>query len=95
MNSGRDSLGGNGQAGSEHFRKLSEELYRERVEAARKMSPEEKLLAGEELFEYACAITLAGIQNQFPNANEQECRDILRQRLKLRKRMEHMERKGD
>ncbi len=29
------------------------------------MPPEEKLLAGEELFDYACAITLAGIRDQF------------------------------
>ena len=32
------------------------------------MPPEEKLLAGEELFDYACAITLAGIRDQVPGA---------------------------
>jgi hypothetical protein len=52
------------------------------------MPPEEKLLAGEELFEYACAITLAGIRNQFPDASEEECLRILEERLELRERME-------
>ena len=52
------------------------------------MSPEEKLLAGEELFDYACAITLAGIRNQFPGVGEEEALRILEDRLELRKRME-------
>jgi hypothetical protein len=55
------------------------------------MPPEDKLLAGEELFEYACAITLAGIRNQFPDANEEECLSILEERLELRERMEKRE----
>jgi hypothetical protein len=67
---------------------LAEELYRERVLRARRTPPEQKLLAGEELFEYACSITMAGIRNQFPEASEGECREILRQRLALRERME-------
>jgi hypothetical protein len=52
------------------------------------MPPEEKLLAGEELFEYACAITLAGIRDQFPGVTEEECLRILEERLELRERME-------
>jgi hypothetical protein len=67
---------------------LAAEIYRERVVEARAMPPEEKLLAGEELFEYACAITLAGIRNQFPGASEEECLRILEERLELRERME-------
>ena len=59
------------------IQRLAEEIYRERVVEARAMPPEEKLLAGEELFEYACAITLAGIRNQFPDASEEECLRIL------------------
>ena len=70
------------------IRRLAEELYRERVVEARAMPPEEKLLAGEELFDYACAITLAGIRNQFPGASEEECLRILEERLELRERME-------
>ena len=70
------------------IQRLAEELYRERVVEARAMPSEEKLLAGEELFEYACAITLAGIRNQFPGLSEAECLQRLEQRLELRERME-------
>ena len=74
--------------GKAEIQRLADQLYRERVLAAREMPPEEKLLAGEELFEYACAITLAGIQDQFPSATEEERLSILKDRLKLRERME-------
>jgi hypothetical protein len=70
------------------IRKLADDLYRERVAEARAMSPEEKQLAGEELFDYACAITLAGIRNQFPGVSEEEALKILEDRLELRERME-------
>ena len=70
------------------IRALADQLYCERVADARAMSAEEKLLAGEELFDYACSITLAGIHNQWPNATEAECQKILQERLDLRERME-------
>ena len=70
------------------IQRLAAELYRERVIEARAMAPEEKLLAGEELFEYACAITRAGIRDQFPGVSEEECLRILEERLELRERME-------
>jgi hypothetical protein len=75
---------------TETIRQLADDLYRERVAAARTMAPEEKLLAGEELFDYACSITLAGIRNQFPGASEEGCRRILEERLELRERMERL-----
>jgi len=68
--------------------RLIDELYREELREARAMRPEDKLLAGEELFQYACSITLAGIQNQFPQANETERRRILESRLKLQSWLE-------
>jgi hypothetical protein len=71
------------------FAALIDELYREEVLEARAMSPEEKFLAGEELFHYACSITLAGIRNQFPEADEQERQRILRERVDLRTRLEN------
>jgi hypothetical protein len=73
------------------IRMLAEGLYRERVAEARNMPPEEKLLAGEELFDYACSITLAGIREQFPALDAGECLRILEERLALR---EQMERRG-
>ena len=68
--------------------RLIDELYREELREARAMSPEEKLLAGEELFLYACSITIGGIQNQFPEADEAERRRILEGRLELQRRLE-------
>lgn len=68
--------------------RLIDELYREELREARAMQPEEKLLAGEELFLYACSITMAGIKNQFPEADEAERRRILESRLELQRRLE-------
>ena len=70
------------------IKRLAEELYRERVAEARTMPPEEKLLAGEELFEYACAITLAGIRDESPGLSAEEYLRILEARLDLREQME-------
>ena len=78
-------------AADAQIQELVRELYRERVAEARAMPPEEKLLAGEELFDYACAITLAGIRDQFPSLNDEECLRILEARLALRERMEQRE----
>ena len=68
--------------------RLIDELYREELREARAMSAEEKLLAGEELFHYACSITLAGIQNQFPNADEAEQRRILERRVDFQHKLD-------
>jgi hypothetical protein len=68
--------------------RLIDELYREELRDARRMSPAEKIRAGQSLFESACRITLAGIRNQFPEASDEECREILRQRLKLQRKLE-------
>jgi hypothetical protein len=62
---------------------LIDELYREEVLEARKMSPEEKFLAGEELSSMACEITLAGNGSENPKATEAECLEILEDRLRL------------
>lgn len=70
---------------------LADEIYRERVLRARRTPPEEKFLAGEELFEYACAITLAGIRNQNPGFTEEDCRRELNRRLEWREKMEREE----
>lgn len=95
MNEGEDTLKeaavGEYAETDSPYAALAEELYRERVVRARRMRPEEKLLAGEELFEYACSITMVGIRNQFPDASEEECRQILQQRLALREKMEARE----
>lgn len=70
---------------------LAEEIYRERVIRARNAPPEEKILAGQRLFESACQITLVGIRDQNPGATEDQCRKILRARLAWRRRREKTE----
>jgi hypothetical protein len=71
-----------------HFKALADDLYRERVLAARKMPPEEKFLAGEELFDYACSFTLAGIREQFPGITPEEQLRILSKRLMMKENLE-------
>jgi len=68
--------------------RLIDELYREEVLEARAMRPIDKLRAGQQLFESACRITLAGIRNQNPDATDEQCREILRQRLVLQRKLE-------
>lgn len=67
---------------------VADALYWEKVRRARAMPPEEKLLAGELLFNYACEITLAGIRSQHPDYSETQCLDELKRRLALRESME-------
>ena len=69
------------------FQPLIDELYREEVMEARRMSLEEKLLLGERLFRWACEITLAGIRHQNPGVSEAECQRILRERIELGKKL--------
>lgn len=61
-------------------------LYLEEVERARSMSPEEKLLAGQQMFMAAREVTLAGIRQQFPEASQVEAEEIFRQRLARQRR---------
>ena len=75
------------EAFKSEFQPLIDDLYREEVISARKMSLEEKLLLGERLFRWACEATLAGIRNQNPLADEQECQQILSKRIELGKKI--------
>lgn len=73
----------------EDIKALGDAIYRERVLRARRTPPEEKLLDGPRLFDFACGITMAGIRNQNPGADEATLRAILRQRLALAQRREN------
>lgn len=68
--------------------RLIDELYREELCEARAMAPEEKVRAGQQLFESACRVTLAGIRNQHPGASNEQCMEVLRQRLQLQRKLE-------
>jgi hypothetical protein len=69
-------------------RELGDQLYREEVLAARAMKPEEKLLAGPRLFDFACRVAIDGIRHQFPGADEDRVREILAERVALGRRLE-------
>jgi hypothetical protein len=60
---------------------LIDELDREDVEQARRMSPSEKLRAGGDLFDDACRWTLAGIRRDHPGINEADALEELRRRV--------------
>jgi hypothetical protein len=70
---------------------LIAQLRREELEQARAMTPEQKLLAGAQLFDYACEITKAGIRAQFPDADEATVLQKLGERLELVRRIEERE----
>jgi hypothetical protein len=72
----------------EPTQELIDDIYRERVLRARLMSPEEKILAGPQLFDYACRIARDGIRDQNPDATDEQVETILLQRLALRQRLE-------
>ncbi len=73
----------------EPTKELIDELYRERVEAARRMSPEDKLLAGARLFDLTSKIMADGVRGQFSDADEHRVQEILRQRLDLIRQREN------
>jgi len=75
----------------EPTQELIDAIYRERVLRARLMSPEEKILAGPQLFDYACRIARDGIRDQNPGATDEQVETILLQRLALRQRLEEYE----
>lgn len=69
-------------------KQLIDELRREEIERARRMSPGDRVLAGLRLFELSSRIMADGIRSQFPEADERRVLEILRQRLALARRLE-------
>lgn len=63
-------------------------VYCDKVRRARRISAQEKFLAGPRLFDYACRIAVDGIRREFPDADESRVREILRERLELARRLE-------
>lgn len=69
-------------------KELIDELYRERVQAARQMSPEDRLLGGLRLFELTGKIMADGIRARFPDADDRRVQEILYEQLALIRRRE-------
>jgi len=72
----------------EPTQELIDEIYRERVRRARAMPPEEKLLDGFRLFEYACRIMLDGVRNENPGADESQIQEIFARRFEIIRKLE-------
>ncbi|MGP0067222.1 MAG: hypothetical protein ACLQGP_26965 [Isosphaeraceae bacterium] len=74
----------------EPTQELIDEIYRERVLRARATPPEQKLLDGPRLFEFACRIMTDGIKNENPEADEHQIQEMLAKRLELLRRLEQV-----
>jgi hypothetical protein len=72
-------------------KRVIDQIFRERVLRARATPPEVKLVEGPRLFEQACRTMRDGIRHQFPDANEAQVEEILRQRLEVQRRLESRE----
>ncbi len=66
----------------------ADDLYREEIQEAQRMDPEDKLLEGPRLFDRACLFMLAGIRDEKPEISETEARRLLDERLDAIERME-------
>jgi hypothetical protein len=67
---------------------LIDELDREELDRARRMTASQKLRAGGDLFDDACRWTLAGIRRDFPGISDIEALKELRRRIEADARME-------
>ena len=72
-------------------KELVDAIDRDRIRAARRMRPEDKLWAGAQLFDEVCERMKAGIRMQFPDADEPRVMEIHRERLR---RLREFEERG-
>lgn len=67
------------------------EIDRAKIRQARAMTFEQRLLAGPELFEFACEVARDGIRMQFPDADDAEVERVLCERIDRVRRRERGE----
>lgn len=72
---------------AESIRLMADEIFREKVLRARRMSFADKFLAGAELFDMGTGFALDGIRMQFPDADEQRVREIFSERMRKVRRL--------
>ena len=60
---------------------LLKDIRRERLDRSRRMSPEEKLISGPQLFALAVECMRAGIRLQYPEADERQVRELVSDRV--------------
>jgi hypothetical protein len=73
---------------SEPSKELIDQIERDKLRRAARMSPGDRLLAGPRLFDLACEFTKAGLRAQNPDASEAEIHEMLRARLRLARKLE-------
>jgi hypothetical protein len=70
---------------------LIRQIQESKIASARRMTFEQRFLAGPELFEFACEVSRDGIRMQFPDADDQRVEQILRERIDRSRRREQTE----
>ncbi len=65
---------------------LIDELYRDEILRARRMTPEERLRGAFEMTETGLALMRAGVRHQFPGATDEEVLGHCRERLRRMRR---------
>jgi len=73
---------------NDEFQALADTLFWEKIERARKVSPVDRMKAGPELFDYACAITMNALRERTPNATEVELLEKVRERIAIKRQLE-------
>lgn len=73
---------------NDEFNALADTLFWEKIERARKISPEDRMKAGPELFDYACAITLNALRERMPGATEVQLLDKVRERIAIKRQLD-------
>lgn len=69
--------------------KLADQIFREKIERARAEAPEEKMVDGPRLFDFACEVSKSGIRMQYPDADEAEVHRHLLHRLAIAEQLEN------
>ncbi len=64
-------------------------LLEEKLQRAKMMPGEEKLLAGARLFDLSCRIMMDGLRNQYPQESESELQARLDRQLRQIREMEN------
>jgi hypothetical protein len=72
----------------EPTKELVDELFMDKVRAAREMAPGDKLMLGPILFDKVCRRMADGIRWQFPDADEARVHQILLERLRIARELE-------
>lgn len=65
-----------------------DELLRDKVRQAQRMSFEDRFLAGPRLFDLACRLMRDGIRMQHPDADDSEVERLFHERLAIQRELE-------